>query len=112
MEVTDSNGTMHTEMVSSSAQKRFRLIANIEGWSYIILLFIAMPLKYFADLPIAVRIVGMLHGVLFVGFCISLTEMVFRFRWGLIKTMLVFLSSLLPFGTFFMDYQLFGKSKK
>jgi integral membrane protein len=103
---------MHSEIASSPAQKRFRLIANIEGWSYIILLFIAMPLKYLADLPMAVRIVGMLHGVLFVGFCISLTEMVIRFRWGLLKIILVFLSSLLPFGTFYMDRQLFRKSKK
>jgi integral membrane protein len=102
---------MQTEVVPSPAEKRFRLIANIEGWSYIILLFIAMPLKYLADLPIAVRIVGMLHGVLFVGFCISLLEMTIRFRWGLFKIMLVFLSSLLPFGTFYMDRQLFGKSK-
>lgn len=102
---------METEAVSLPAQKRFRLIAYTEGWSYIVLLFIAMPLKYWADLPIAVRIVGMLHGVLFVGFCISLIEMVIRFRWGLFKTMLVFLSSLLPFGTFYMDRQLFGKSK-
>lgn len=102
---------METEVVSSSAVKRFRLIANIEGWSYIVLLFIAMPLKYVAGLPMAVRIVGMLHGVLFVIFCISLMEMVLRFRWGLFKTILVFLSSLLPFGTFYMDRQLFGKSK-
>lgn len=103
---------MQTEVVSSPAEKRFRLIANIEGWSYIILLFIAMPLKYLADLPMAVRIVGMLHGVLFVGFCIFLAEMVLRFRWGLLKTLLVFLSSLIPFGTFYMDRQLFAKANK
>jgi integral membrane protein len=102
---------MQTEVVSSPAEKRFRLIANIEGWSYIILLFIAMPLKYLADLPMAVRIVGMLHGALFVGFCLSLLEMIMRFRWGLFKVILVFLSSLLPFGTFYMDRKLFGKAK-
>lgn len=102
---------MTTENTSSPAVKRFRLIANIEGWSYIILLLVAMPLKYLADLPIAVRIVGMLHGLLFVGFCISLLEMLIRFRWSIIKIVLVFLSSLVPLGTFIMDRQLFGKSK-
>jgi integral membrane protein len=102
---------MTTENISSPAVKRFRLIANIEGWSYIILLLVAMPLKYLADLPIAVRIVGTLHGVLFVGFCISLLEMLIRFRWSIIKIVLVFLSSLVPLGTFIMDRQLFGKSK-
>jgi integral membrane protein len=102
---------MTTEITSSPAVKRFRLIANIEGWSYIILLLVAMPLKYLADMPMAVRIVGTLHGVLFVGFCISLLEMLIRFRWSIIKIVLVFLSSLVPLGTFIMDRQLFGKSK-
>lgn len=103
---------MQPQILSSPAQKRFRFIAYIEGWSYIILLFVAMPLKYWADLPMAVRIVGLMHGALFVGFCISLLEMVIRFRWSLIKILLVFLSSLIPFGTFYMDRQLFGKSKE
>ncbi len=46
--------------------KKLRLIGIIEGISTLILFGIAMPLKYFADLPMAVTIVGMLHGLLFV----------------------------------------------
>ena len=46
------------------------LINTIEGYSYIILLFIAMPLKYLAGIAIAVKIVGMIHGILFIAFCI------------------------------------------
>ena len=45
---------------------RLRAIAYVEGWSYLVLLFVAMPLKYGADMPLAVRIVGSLHGFLFV----------------------------------------------
>lgn len=101
---------MEAKLVITPAEKRFRLIANIEGWSYIVLLFVAMPLKYWAGMPMAVRIVGMLHGVLFVAFCLSLLEMILRFRWSIIKVILVFISSLLPFGTFYMDYKLFKKS--
>jgi integral membrane protein len=49
-----------------------RGIGIIEGISYLVLLFIAMPLKYFADLPIFVQIFGMAHGILFVLFVLTL----------------------------------------
>ncbi len=98
---------MQQETLTAPAVKRFRLIANIEGWSYILLVFVAMPLKYGADLPAAVSIVGMLHGILFVGFCMSLAEMFFRYRWSVLKAAAVFVSSLLPFGTFVMDRMLY-----
>jgi integral membrane protein len=52
--------------------KNFLLVGKLEGYSYLILLFIAMPLKYFFDIPEAVRITGMLHGVLFVGFIFTI----------------------------------------
>ncbi|HET7817818.1 MAG TPA: DUF3817 domain-containing protein, partial [Bacteroidia bacterium] len=51
---------------------RFLKVGLAEGLSFIILLAIAMPLKYFAGIPAAVRIVGMLHGLLFIAFCITL----------------------------------------
>ena len=51
---------------------RFRLISFIEGISFLILVFIAMPLKYLAGIPLAVKIVGMAHGVLFILFFIAL----------------------------------------
>ena len=47
---------------------RFRLITFLEGLSFIILLFVAMPLKYFYAMPVAVRITGMIHGILFILF--------------------------------------------
>jgi integral membrane protein len=51
-----------------------RRIALIEGWSFLILLGIAMPLKYLADMPLAVRLVGSLHGFLFLTLCACLLE--------------------------------------
>ena len=48
--------------------RQLRLVALLEGTSFVVLLFIAMPLKYLADLPLAVRIVGSVHGALFLMF--------------------------------------------
>jgi len=81
----------------------FRKIAFAEGVSFIVLLGIAMPLKYFANLPKAVTIVGGIHGFLFVLFLVlALIVMVGakkKFTW-LLKA---FVASLIPLGTFWMD---------
>lgn len=82
---------------------RFRLIAFMEGISYITLLFIAMPLKYFFEQPQAVRMVGSVHGALFVAYVVLvfLTKKVQRWDWA--KTRLLLLISLIPFGNFYAD---------
>ena len=71
-----------------------------------VLVFVAMPLKYWADLPTAVRIVGMLHGLLFVAFVASLFEVALKRDWAPARWGLAFLSSLVPFGTFLFDRSL------
>ncbi len=81
----------------------FRKVAFAEGVSFLVLLLVAMPLKYLANLPMAVTVVGGLHGLLFVGFII-LAYMVKEeykkdFKW-LLKAGL---ASIIPFGTFYMD---------
>ncbi|MBK7855681.1 MAG: DUF3817 domain-containing protein [Bacteroidetes bacterium] len=53
---------------------RLRLAGFIEGWSYIILLFVAMPLKYFANMPLAVKYVGWIHGLLFIWYVLALLK--------------------------------------
>lgn len=86
--------------------RRLRIIAWIEGVSYLVLLGIAMPLKYFADEPGAVRITGMIHGVLFMLFCVALALAWRQRRWSMRRATLVFASSLVPGATFFMDRRL------
>lgn len=76
---------------------RFRLISFIEGLSYLILIFIAMPLKYLAGYPLAVKIVGMAHGVLFILFVIALIMASKRYKWKFLSFQL-FVYSLIPFG--------------
>jgi integral membrane protein len=83
--------------------RNLRIIAWIEGVSYLVLLGIAMPLKYLADEPGAVRIVGMIHGILFMLFCVALALAWRRRRWSLLRSTVIFASSLIPCATFFMD---------
>lgn len=83
----------------------FRKIAFAEGVSFLVLLLIAMPLKYMADYPLAVTVVGGLHGILFIGFIIMAFEVKREFKrdWGwFVKA---FIASILPFGTFVLDKQ-------
>ena len=90
----------------SSSMGRLRFIAVVEGISYLVLLFIAMPLKYAAGIPEAVRAVGMAHGVLFVAFCFALLTVLMEGRLTFVRSVLTFISSLLPFGTFVVDEHL------
>lgn len=78
-------------------------IAFAEGVSFFVLLFIAMPLKYIADMLLPVRIIGMLHGILFIAYAVALLQSSLAFKWPLKKIVIAFLLSFLPFGTFFLD---------
>jgi len=90
-----------------SALGRLRIIAFLEGISYLVLLGIAMPLKYMADLPQAVQIVGRIHGVLVVLFIVLLIQVTIERNWSFKKAMLAFIASLIPFGTFYADAKWF-----
>ena len=81
----------------------FRKIAFAEGISFLVLLCIAMPLKYFANMPSPVRVVGMLHGVLFVAFVILSLALMFTYKKNMLWFAKAILASFLPFGTFYMD---------
>ncbi|ASB89025.1 DUF3817 domain-containing protein [Bacillus sonorensis] len=83
-----------------------RGIGIIEGISYLVLLFIAVPLKYAAGFPGLVQIFGMVHGVLFILFVLMLVIVWFRHRWPLFSVLGAFIASLLPFGTFVLDARL------
>lgn len=90
----------------TTALGRFRLIAIAEGISYLFLLLIAMPLKYFAGLPEAVKYSGWVHGLLFILFVFALLEVTIKRKWSLLKAARGFISSLIPFGTFLFDREL------
>ena len=81
--------------------KTFGLINTIEGYSYLILLFIAMPMKYLLGYPLAVKIAGMAHGILFIAFILLLVLAWQDTKWSFKENILFFVASLIPFGTFF-----------
>ncbi|MCB9252731.1 MAG: DUF3817 domain-containing protein [Flavobacteriales bacterium] len=80
----------------------FERIGHIEGISYLVLLLIAMPLKYFAGMPEAVKIVGSIHGVLFIAYCYYLLKVWTKYNWNFYKSAIAFILSLIPFGTFYL----------
>jgi integral membrane protein len=86
-----------------SPEQRFRAVAYAEGASFLVLLVIAMPLKYWAGLPMPVRVVGLLHGVLFVAYVVLICEALGASRFTLRAAALAFLASLLPFGPFVFE---------
>ncbi len=90
----------------SSTLGRFRLVAILEGISYLVLLFIAMPMKYIWHLPLAVKYTGWAHGVLFVLYMLLLLLVWIELKWKFSKVLWAFVASLIPFGTFILDKQL------
>ncbi len=81
--------------------KKFGKINTIEGYSYLVLLFIAMPLKYILGFPIAVKVAGMIHGILFIIFLYLGVKAWIEAKWSFMQTVIFFIASLIPFGTFF-----------
>jgi len=83
----------------------FRIAAFAEGISFLVLLGIAMPLKYIAKIPAAVTIAGSIHGLLFITFLILAWETKNNYvkNYGWMGR--AFLASILPFGTIIMDKQ-------
>lgn len=74
-----------------------------EGISYVLLLFVAMPMKYYMGMPMMVRVVGSLHGLLFVIFIYAIINARQYAGLSIKQSVLAFLASIVPFGTFFLD---------
>lgn len=86
--------------------KTLRWVGFLEGISFLLLLFIAMPMKYMFDNPILVKYVGMGHGVLFIAFLVVLFVVCEKQKWSLKMFILGLIASILPFGPFVFDAKL------
>jgi integral membrane protein len=82
---------------------RLRIITFAEGLSYLVLLFVAMPLKYLAGYPSAVRSFGMIHGVLFIIFMLYVVICFLKYKWSISMAAIIFAASLIPFANFYID---------
>jgi integral membrane protein len=79
----------------------------MEGLSFILILFITMPLKYQFDMPKPNLVVGMAHGVLFMLYLLAVIQLRMAYRWKPSLTVKALLASVVPFGTFYMDRKIF-----
>jgi integral membrane protein len=85
---------------------RLRVIGFWEGVSFLVLLCIAMPLKYFAGWPDAVRVVGMAHGVLFILYVAAALHATVSYQWSWRRAAAILAASVLPAGPFIVDAKL------
>ena len=88
-------------------KQHLRISALLEGTSFLILLLIAMPLKYFAGIPEVVTYIGWAHGVLFMWYIVAVTCGIWKYKFTLQQTAIAFAGSVLPFGTFYADHKIF-----
>ncbi|WP_456438141.1 DUF3817 domain-containing protein [Psychroserpens sp.] len=89
----------------------FKVIALLEGISYILLLFVAVPIKYLADDPQYVKLLGMPHGLLFVAYIVLAVLLVAKLKWNGKTLLIVLAASIIPFGTFYVDRTYLKKTK-
>ena len=83
--------------------KTFRYTAIIEGISYLMLFAISMPLKYLADLGQPNKYIGYAHGFLFMLYLVLAVVLTMNRKWSMKRFIVLFVASLLPFGTFYVD---------
>lgn len=88
---------------STASLSRFTFIARLEALSFLLLVFIAMPLKYWAGMPLAVKYTGWAHGVLFMAYMAQLAITAYQLKWDVVKVFLALSASLLPFGPFLFE---------
>ena len=83
--------------------KIFKIISILEGLSFLILLLIAMPLKYIYHMDIYVRVVGMVHGVLFITYILGALLLFKQLNWKLKTLSIIILCSVIPLGPFYIE---------
>ena len=91
----------------STSLGRLRAVSLLEGLSLLVLLGVAMPLKYLAGQPAAVHFAGLAHGVLFVLYVLALVQAAVELRWSAGKVGLGLLASVLPFGALYAERRLY-----
>jgi integral membrane protein len=87
----------------SSPIGRVRAIALVEGVSFLVLLFVAMPLKHLGGMPLPVKVAGWAHGALFLLLCAVVAHTARTIPWPPRRSALVIVAALIPFGPFAID---------
>jgi integral membrane protein len=99
----DLRTTLRPSMGRRNPIPFLRRTGLVEGLSFLLLLGVAMPLKYVAGYPLAVKVAGWVHGVLFIVFCAALLRTMIVAQWSAARGALVLIAALLPFGPIVLD---------
>ncbi len=91
--------------------RQFRWVGHLEGVSFLVLLFVAMPLKYLAGWPLGVRVVGMIHGILFLAYLALLFRVASENEWRWRDWIAGFVASIVPFGFFVFDQRVLARRR-
>lgn len=81
----------------------FRLLGRLEGLSFLTLLFVGMPVKYYMHLPVVVKIMGPIHGLLFLAYWAGVFWLASENRWPRKQQIAAYLAAVVPFGTFIFE---------
>jgi integral membrane protein len=84
----------------TAALKRFQVMAYVVGVFLLLLVFVAMPMKYFADQPVLVAIIGPVHGFLYMAYLVVAFDLAVRAKWRFMRTVLVLLAGTIPVMSF------------
>jgi integral membrane protein len=98
-------------MTMSPRKRQLLWIARLEGVSFLVLLGLAMPLKYLAGVPVAVRISGSVHGALFVAFVVALARVAAEDGWTRRRIATWLVASLVPLALFFLERDLTSRPR-
>ncbi len=88
--------------------KSFKITALLEGISLLALLFFAMPMKYILEIPVYVKYIGMIHGLLFIAYVVLASVLKYEQKWNLKKYFIICIASIVPFGTFYIEKKYFS----
>ncbi len=88
-----------------------RITAFLEGLSFLVILFVTMPLKYMYDMPGPNQMIGMVHGILFIAYIALVLMMKSEVKWSFMTTFWALVASIIPFGTFYADHKIFKKAE-
>ncbi|ALM19792.1 hypothetical protein JCM19294_62 [Nonlabens tegetincola] len=83
--------------------KFFKYLAIVEGYSFLLILFVTMPLKYLADFGFPNKIAGMAHGFLFLAYVVVAILVGAQLKWKFKTTLIALVMSVVPFGTFWFE---------
>jgi integral membrane protein len=97
--------------LNSKLLQFLRILGVVEGVSFLIILFVTMPLKYVWEMAEPNKIIGMAHGILFIAYCLLVVIVGYIFRWKLLTIFWALLASIIPFGTFVADKKIFKEEQ-